>query len=342
MSKMISERLCLGTGELLKDNIKERIKVFKAFANDNGKFVDTAKVYYDGKALKVIKRIKKKYNLIAKISYLEKDKNISIKKKLDEYKKISGYKKIDFFLTHWSNNKISKKNIKEIWNLKKDRQVNFIGLGNPSLDEIKKFYKYTDKNLDAVEIEYNIFNSFFQKKILNFCIEKNIKLFGYSPLKWCKFKTLNYKSEKIIKQIRKKYKINFYEISLLFSLYKNVIPVVSIKNLYRYSRIKKLESLLGNKFLKKKIFVLEKSMRCFKTISSNRIWYLVNSKLISLKEINLDKKSLAIVKREIKRTNLMLKPVLLQKRKREYIILDGKIRCKSLYELNKKIKAIIL
>jgi len=63
MSKMISERLCLGTGELLKDNIKERIKVFKAFANDNGKFVDTAKVYYDGKALKVIKRIKKKYNL---------------------------------------------------------------------------------------------------------------------------------------------------------------------------------------------------------------------------------------------------------------------------------------
>jgi diketogulonate reductase-like aldo/keto reductase len=339
---MISERLCLGTGELLKNNIKERLKVFKAFADDNGKFVDTAKVYYDGKALKIIKGIKKKYSLIAKISYLEKDKNIPINKKLEEYKKISGYKEINFLLTHWSNNKITKKNINDIWNLKKNRLVNFIGLGNPSLDEIKKFYEYTNKNLDAVQIEYNIFNSFFQKKILDFCIKKNIKLFGYSPLKWCKFKTLNYKSKKIIKQIRKKYKINFYEISLLFSMYKNVIPVVSIKNLYRYNRIKKLETLLGNNFLKKKIFILEKSMKCFKTVSSNKIWYFIDSKLISLKKINLEKKSLAIVKREIKRNNLILKPVLLQKRKEKFIVLDGKIRCKSLYELNMKIKAIIL
>ena len=339
---MISERLCLGTGELLKNNIRERIKVFKAFANDKGKFIDTAKVYYDGKALKIIKKIKKKYSLIAKISYLEKDKNITIEKKLEEYKKISGYKEIEFFLTHWSNNKISKKNINDIWNLKKNSKVNFIGLGNPSLEEIKKFYKYAHKNLDAIQIEYNIFNSFFQKKILDFCKKKKIKLFGYSPIRWCKFKTLSNNSKKIVYQIYKDYKINFYEMSLLFCLYKNVIPILSIKNLSRYNRIKRLESLLDNVILKKKIFILEKTLRCFKTISSDKIWYLSNSKLISLKEINLEKKSLLMVKSEIKRNNTILKPVFLKKIKEKYIVLDGKIRCKSLYELDMKINAIIL
>ena len=53
--------------------------------------------------------------------------------------------------------------------LKKYKSLKNIGLGNARLDEIKKFYKYSNKKLNAVEIELNIFNFYFQKKILSFC-----------------------------------------------------------------------------------------------------------------------------------------------------------------------------
>ena len=46
------------------------------------------------------------------------------------------------------------------------------------------------------------------------------------------------------------------DISLLFSIYKNIVPIISIKNLQRYNKIKKLNKFINNKILKKEIFLI--------------------------------------------------------------------------------------
>tara|TARA_B100001057_G_scaffold73832_1_gene68254 strand:- start:29773 stop:30801 length:1029 start_codon:yes stop_codon:yes gene_type:complete len=342
MKKKILEKVCLGTGDLLKDNIENRIKVLKIFYAEGGKLIDTARVYHNGKSLKVLKKLNERFSLIGKPSYLAQDKNITLKKKLQDYKNLSGYNKIDFFITHWPNKNISKKNINNFLSIKKDDSVKYIGIGNPRFEELKKFYSFSNKNLDAIEIEFNIFNYFFQKKIITFCKNNKIKVFGYSPIRWCNFKKLNDSSKKIIKQITKRFKINFKDMSLLFSLYKNVIPIVSIKNLSRYNKMKKLNDLLYKSDLKKLIFKLEQKIRQVENIDPNKIFYLVNNNHIKLENIKLNKNALEMVKKEIKIHKSPLKPVFLKKYRNKYLVLDGKIRCKALYELNSKINSIIL
>ena len=342
MSQTIVNKLCLGTGDLLKGNLKERIDVFRKFYLDGGRLIDTARIYHDGKSLRIIKKLNLKFNIIAKPSYFIKDDKIPLKKKFDEYKRLCGYKTIDFFITHWPNEAISKKKVKNLIKLKKYRSLKNIGLGNARLDEIKKFHKFSNKNLNAVEIELNIFNFYFQKKILSFCKKNNIKVFGYSPIRWSKYKSFNNKSLKLIKKISKSYKIDFIDISLLFSLYKNIIPIISVKNLQRYNKIKKLDKFIDNKILKKEIFNLEKEIRKIEIVDPNKIWYLINNNKVKLENINFNFDELEMIKNEIKIHKSALKPILLKKKGRFYRVLDGKIRCKALYDLKKKINCIIL
>lgn len=340
--KSIFDKICLGTGELLKDNVQDRTEVFKKFFSDGGRLVDTARIYHDGKSLKIIKKLNLKFNLIAKPSYLKKDKNTSIKKKFKEYKKLCGINKIDFFITHWPNEKISKKKIKQFLSLKNDQKLENIGIGNARFEDIKIFHKFSNKNLNAIEIELNIFNFFFQKKILSFCKRNNIKVFGYSPVRWCKFKSFNNSSKIILNKISKKYGLNFKDISLLFSLYKGVIPIVSLKNISRYNKLKKLSNFLDNKVLKKQIFSLERKIRRVELVDPSKIYYTVNNSMVKLSEINLDLNEIKMIKNEIKSNKAIIKPVILKKKDDNFLVLDGKIRCKALYELNKKINCIIL
>ena len=80
MTKEILEKICLGTGDLLKDNIENRIKVLKIFYDEGGKLIDTARVYHNGKSLKVLKKLNERFSLIGKPSYLAQEKNITLKK----------------------------------------------------------------------------------------------------------------------------------------------------------------------------------------------------------------------------------------------------------------------
>ena len=41
MNQTIINKICLGTGDLLKGNIKERVNVFRKFYSDGGKLIDT-------------------------------------------------------------------------------------------------------------------------------------------------------------------------------------------------------------------------------------------------------------------------------------------------------------
>ena len=83
-------------------------------------------------------------------------------------------------------------------------------------------------------------------------------------------------------------------------------------------------------------------MRNFQTVNPKKIFYSSKKGLINIKDKKFDSKVLKIIKTEIKINNKALKPPLFKKYEDKYIVLDGKIRCKALYELKKKIEAIIL
>ena len=86
MNQTIINKICLGTGDLLKGDIKERIDVFKKFYLDGGRLIDTARIYHNGKSLKIIKKLNLKFNIIAKPSYFIKDDKIPLKKNLTSIK----------------------------------------------------------------------------------------------------------------------------------------------------------------------------------------------------------------------------------------------------------------
>lgn len=340
----ILKKICLGTGELLKDNIDTRLNVINRFLKQGGELIDTARIYYDGKSLKKLEKIKTNYKLIAKVSYFEKDRNISIKKKLEEYQSILKRKKIDFFLTHWPSEANQDNLIKSLIFLKTKKKVENIGLGNIGYRKLKKMNPKILYHLDAIQIELNIFNYFYQKKLLNFCKKKNILVFGYSPIRWCKFKKINKNLKKQLTYFKSKYNINFSDLCLLFSIFNNVVPILSIKNPTRLNRIINLNKYLFNKDLKEKLIKFESKIRKTEFIDPKKIFYKIEDKYINIEKITFDKKNLNMIIDEIKDQKSSLKPIIFKKLKKRYIVLDGKIRCKGLYQLNskKKIYGIIL
>ena len=81
MNQTIVNKICLGTGDLLKGDIEERVNVFRKFYSDGGRLIDTARIYHHGKSLKIIKKLNLKFNIIAKHYYFKKDEKIKFKKK---------------------------------------------------------------------------------------------------------------------------------------------------------------------------------------------------------------------------------------------------------------------
>ena len=69
---------------------------------------------------------------------------------------------------------------------------------------------------------------------------------------------------------------------------------------------------------------------------------MINNNKVKLDNINFNFDELEMIKNEIKIHKSALKPILLKKKGRFYRVLDGKIRCKALYDLKKKINCIIL
>ena len=159
----ILKKICLGTGELLKDKIITRINTLNYFIENGGELIDTARIYYDGKALKKLSLIKKDYKIVSKVSYLNKDKNKNLHEKLKEYQLLTNKKKIDFFLTPWPTENNQEKLIKLMINLKSKKKVDKIGLGNTTYKKLKEIDHKIIKKIDVVQIELNIFN-FFTKK----------------------------------------------------------------------------------------------------------------------------------------------------------------------------------
>ena len=73
-------------------------------------------------------------------------------------------------------------------------------------------------------------------------------------------------------------------------------------------------------------------------MNTEDIFYKINNKYVNIEKVRFDKKILKMIMQEIKLQKSSLKPIIFNKIKEKYIVLDGKVRCKGLYQLNSKEK----
>ena len=336
-------KIAIGTGDLLKDRYLQRLNVLKRAIALGCGVIDSAEIYYNGKANKLLSKIDKNYKVINKVNYLKKNsKNYLIESCnniLDSIKK----KKIDYFLTHWSTLDSGQNLIQQINQLKKSKKIIWFGLGNPTLKELKIINKATNNQIKVVEIEYNIFNFSYQKKILEYCKKKKIKIFAYSPIKYALLKKLNKQCSDILLKIKEDFKLDLFQICIIFCIINKTTPILSIKNNYRLNEIIKIGNKFKNKKLSKIIKILSLKLRCYKKINAKKLIYLEKNKCISLKKKKLKKNIIIKIRNEIKSFG-MLKPIYIAKYKNKYQIIDGKSRAKAFYlnDPKKLIPCIVL
>jgi len=91
---------------------------------------------------------------------------------------------IDLYLLHWPDKYLNMESIlKAFKHLKDEGKIKNFGISNCTIHHIKDFQEITNK------LELPIYNNqvefhplFYQKKLLDFCNQNNIKLTAYSPL----------------------------------------------------------------------------------------------------------------------------------------------------------------
>jgi diketogulonate reductase-like aldo/keto reductase len=326
----ILKKIAIGTGDLLKDKYLQRLNVLKRAISLGCRVIDSAEIYYNGNVNKLLSKIDKNCKIINKVNYLKKNsKNYIIESSnsiLDSIKR----KKIDYLLTHWSTLDSAQNLTEQITQLKKSKKIVFFGLGNPTVNELKMINNITNNQIKVIEIEYNIFNFFYQKKIMKYCNQKKIKVFAYSPFKYALFKKINKHSSDILIKIKKDFKLNFYQVCIIFCIINKTTPILSIKNNHRLNEIVKIGNKFNNKKLSRMIKTLSLKLKCYRGINPKNLIYLEKNKCITLKKKKIKKNIIKKIKKEI--TNFgMLKPIYITKYENKYQIIDGKSRAKAFY-----------
>ncbi|AWR97954.1 aldo/keto reductase [Acidianus sulfidivorans JP7] len=188
--------------------------------------IDTAEMYGGGHTEELVGKAIKDFDrekliIITKVwpSHLKYDQVLtsamnSLKRLQSEY--------IDLYLIHWPNPEID---LNETFNamnkLLDEGIVKCIGVSNFSVDLLKK----SPENIEANEIEYNLYNLSPEYDIIPYCQKKGIKIIAYSPLAQGRIN-----QDKRILEIAKKYNKSPAQISLNYLSMKSIpIPKASKK-----------------------------------------------------------------------------------------------------------------
>lgn len=229
--KISSIGLGTGTGFKYIDKIKDHQLIYLLQkALDLGiSFIDTAEVYFNGHAEKLIgkalKKNRKKVFIATKFlpehsSYkkLLKAAEGSLKRLQSDY--------IDLYQIHWPNPIIPiHETLKALEKLVKDGKVKHIGVSNFSLRQLKDIQRVSTLPIVSVQTEYNLLERSVEREQLPYCEKNNITVIAYTPLN--SGNILKNKSySKLFSKLSKKYKKSSSQIILNFLI--SHPPVVAI------------------------------------------------------------------------------------------------------------------
>lgn len=126
---------------------------------------------------------------------------------------------LDLLLIHWPNDEINlSETFKAMLELKEDGLVKDIGVSNFTIKRLKEIPDFVKEDVVLNQVEFHPY--FYQKNLLDYCIENEIRITAYAPLA----RTEVFK-EKIIREIADNYDKTPAQISLKWLIEKDLIVI---------------------------------------------------------------------------------------------------------------------
>lgn len=240
------------------NNFFSKLNILVDYALDNGiSLLDTAPVYGDGKSeIEIGRSIKNKRSkafVATKIPPLNTSYKEVILSCENSLKRLNtDY--IDLFQIHWPNPLIDlEETMEAMEKLVLDGKIKYIGIGNLSLDDIKKCQRHLNNNfLATIQTEYNLFDRSIEDSILPHAIDNNIRILAYSPLSQGKIANGSIQLG-VINKISIKYNSTPTQIVLNYlSKKNNVITIPNTSNIQKLrENIESLNLKISNEDTKK-------------------------------------------------------------------------------------------
>lgn len=187
-SKIFTIGLGTGTGfkNIDKKRDQELIYILQKALDLGINFIDTAEIYFEGYAEKLIGRAFKKNREKVFIATKFSPEHSSYTKVLNaaegSLKRLqTDY--IDLYQIHWPNPIIPiEETLKALEELVKSGKVKNIGVCNFSLRQLKNIQKESKLPIVSLQTEYNLLDRSIENDLLPYCEENEITTIAYAPL----------------------------------------------------------------------------------------------------------------------------------------------------------------
>lgn len=206
------------TGQECIDSVKKALEI-------GYRHIDTAEIYRNeeevGQAIKDSNIPREEIFITTKVwqDQLNYDRvlkacEISLKKLQTDY--------IDLYLIHWPDKYLNMQEILKAFKLLYDKgKIKSFGVSNFTINHIKDTLKITNElNLPVTINQVEFHPLFYQKELLEFCNENNIKITAYSPL--ARGKVMEDPS---LKNIAENHNKNPAQVGLKWMIQKNIIVI---------------------------------------------------------------------------------------------------------------------
>lgn len=236
--KIFTIGLGTGTGfkNIDKKQDRELIYILQKALDLGVNFIDTAEIYFEGHAEKLIgkayKKSREKVFIATKFSpehssYKEvlKSAEGSLKRLQTDY--------IDLYQIHWPNPIVPiEETLKALEKLKKMGKIRYIGVSNFSYGQLKNMLQISKLPIISLQTEYNLLERSIEKKILPSCEENKITVIAYMPLNSGKI-LKNAKYANVLSNLAKKYNKTIPQIILNFLIsHSEVVAIPATTNIF--------------------------------------------------------------------------------------------------------------
>lgn len=224
-------------GYLEMDNSQDDfyISILKHCITCGIKLFDTAEVYGKGHSEyligKAVEGIRDNIFISSKVA-AENLRYDDVLAAADESLKRLNTDHVDLYMVHWPNANISiSETMSAMSKLKRDGKIRYIGVSNFSLEELKEAQDSCDYRIDAIQLEYNLFERSVEHEMLEYCDDNHIVMIAYSPLDHGVLCS-SVKKQRILQTIADKYEMTNAQLILNWLVsHRSVIVIPTSKNL---------------------------------------------------------------------------------------------------------------